>query len=143
LTSIAFTDAQVIQKRCIPISGEDGICRARTALREMLDYAEINNEIWRAQLLTIIDELGKNILRHGAAGRLCISMVQVAGRIGFRITAEDRGRGITDLDQAFTPGYSEDKGMGMGLNLLKALSDDIRIANFLSGGALIEIWKWI
>ena len=133
----------VIEERCTPISKKEGIYKARAILRQMMKQRGMTDEICRARLLTIIDELGKNILRHGGAGRLCLAVVRAAGHKGFRITSEDRGRGIMDLDLAFTPGYSEDRGMGMGLNLLKALSDEIRVANLLSGGALIEVWKWI
>jgi len=131
------------EKRCVDISGDEDIHEARALLRAMMEEAGVANEILCAQLLTIIDELGKNILRHGGLGRLCICVIKAARHTGFRITAEDKGGGITDLDLAFTPGYSEDKGLGMGLNLLKALSDDIRIASLLSGGAFIEVWKWI
>ena len=137
------TAPYIIEKRCITISKDRGIHKARAILRQMMDRMEIADQIYHTQLLTIIDELGKNILRHGHGGKLCISVARAAGHIGFRVTAEDRGTGIKNLDLAFTPGYSEDRGMGMGLNLLKALSDDIRVANLLSGGALIEVWKWI
>ena len=133
----------IIEERCTGISGEEGIYKARAILRQMMEQRGLMDEICRARLLTMIDELAKNILRHGGTGRLCIAMVRAAGHTGFRITSEDRGRGIMDLGLAFTPGYSEDSGMGMGLNLVRALSDDIRVASLLSGGALIEVWKWI
>ncbi len=130
------------EKRCLTITGEDGIHQARSILRLLLEKTGTRDEILEAQLLTIIDELGKNILRHGGSGRLCVAVVQASQHTGFRITAEDKGHGIADLDLAFTPGYSEDKGLGMGLNLLKALSDDLRVGSLLSGGAFIEVWKW-
>ena len=130
-------------ERCLDISCREEISHARAALKQMLDEAGISDEISQAQLLTILDELGKNILRHGRSGRICMSVIQTSYHTGFRIVAEDQGRGIMDLDLALTPGYSEDKGMGMGLNLVKILSDDIRIASKLSGGTIIEVWKWI
>ncbi len=131
------------EKRCVTVADREGLCQARGAVRNMLEAIGISSEVILAQLLTIVDELGNNILRHGGRGRLCIATARAAGRTGFRITAEDRGAGITDLPKALTPGYSEDKGMGMGLNLLRAISDDIVIANQLTGGAVIEVWKWI
>ncbi len=134
--------AVITSKRCASISGEDDIAGVRALARRMLERFGLMDEVFEAQILTIIDELAKNILRHGGAGMICVEGVRQKDHTGFRITAEDSGRGIPDLDLAFSPGYSEDSGMGMGLNLLKALSDDIRVANLLSGGALIEVWKW-
>ncbi|RUM87441.1 MAG: hypothetical protein DSZ23_05815 [Thermodesulfatator sp.] len=130
-------------EKCVPVSGEESIHDARAALRQMMEEAGVVREVIQAQLLTIVDELGRNILRHGGRGMICIAMVEVAGHRGFRLTAEDRGEGFADLELAFKPGYSQDMGMGMGLNLLKALSDDLRIASLLTGGARIEAWKWI
>ncbi len=134
---------QIIEKRCAVVSKEKDIPSARALLRQIIGRTGIIDEVIEAQLLTIIDELAKNILRHGGEGKICVKVVRSSDRTGFGISAEDRGRGIADLDLALAPGYSEDRGMGMGLNLLKALSDDMTVANLLSGGAFIEVWKWI
>ncbi len=134
---------RIVENRCATISREGDISRARAMLRHILEKIGLRDDVLEAQLLTMIDELSKNILRHGGEGMICVKAVRTSDHIGFGITAEDRGSGISDLDLAFSPGYSEDRGMGMGLNLLRALADDMRVANLLSGGAFIEVWKWI
>jgi len=134
---------RIVEKRCAKIFSEEDVSRARALLRQMLERTDVRDDVLEAQLLTMIDELSKNILRHGGEGMICVKAVRTSDHIGFGITAEDRGSGISDLDLAFSPGYSEDRGMGMGLNLLRALADDMRVANLLSGGAFIEVWKWI
>ena len=137
------TEGSVILTDCVEISPETGLAPARSLLRQMLREIGLENEIMRTKLLTILDELGNNILRHGKLGGLCMSVVETDGRLGIRIISEDEGAGIADMEKAFQPGFSEDHGLGMGLNLLMALADDIKIANLLKGGTYIEVWKWI
>ncbi len=132
-----------ILRICATVSKKVGLSQARKALRELLSEVNVNNEIKVAELLTILDELGNNILRHGRKGLICISAYKKDSKVGIRMVAEDRGAGIDDLNKALSPGYSEDRGMGMGLNLLKSICDDLRIASLLGGGAYVEVWKWI
>ncbi len=132
-----------IYKRCIPVTKEVGLSLARKELRKLLDMLEVESEMRRAELLTMLDEIGNNIIRHAGNGTICISAYRVGGRVGVRLVAEDRGRGIDDLSKAFSRGFSEDNGLGMGLNLLRSLSDDVRIASLIGGGTYVEAWKWI
>lgn len=132
-----------LRDKCIDFSDKSALSSARTLLRQIFEEIGLEDQVSQALLLTIIDELGNNILRHGRGGRLCLSVVKLHGHTGFRMLAEDKGGGIKDLELALKPGFSSDKGMGMGLNLLKALADDLRIANLINGGAYIEVWKWI
>ena len=132
-----------ILRSCATVSKKVGLSQARKALRDLLSEVNVDNEIKVAELLTILDELGNNILRHGRKGFICISAYKKEPKLGIRMVAEDRGAGIDDLKKALRPGYSEDKGMGMGLNLLKSICDDLRIGSLLGGGAYVEVWKWI
>ena len=132
-----------ILRICATVSKEVGLSQARKALRELLSEVNIDNEIKVAELLTILDELGNNILRHGKKGLLCISAYKKDSKVGVRMVAEDKGAGIDDLDKALKPGFSEDRGMGMGLNLLQSICDDLRIGSLLGDGAYVEVWKWI
>ncbi len=132
-----------IHKRCATVSKKVGLSRARKTLRNLLSEVNVGDEIKVARLLTILDELGNNILRHGEKGLICISAYIKEDKVGIRMVAEDRGAGIEDLKRALRPGYSEDRGMGMGLNLLKSICDDLRIGSLLEGGAYVEVWKWI
>ena len=132
-----------IHKRCVTVSKKVGLSQARKALRDILSEVNVSDEIKVARLLTILDELGNNILRHGEKGLICISAYIKEDKVGIRMVAEDRGAGIEDLKRALRPGYSEDRGMGMGLNLLKSICDDLRIGSLVEGGAYVEVWKWI
>ena len=62
---------------------------------------------------------------------------------GFFIRATDSGPGIKDMEKAFMPGESEDHGLGLGLNAIRSLSDDIRVASGINGGARVDVWKWL
>ncbi len=132
-----------IAKRCTPVSRNVGLTKARKVLRELFSWLGLKNEMKQAEALTILDELGNNILRHSQGGKICITVYQEGEKKAVRMVAEDRGTGISDLAEAMTPGFSQDKGMGMGLNLLNALADDLRVASLIDGGTRVEVWKWI
>jgi len=142
LNKLEKANIQIV-KKCVPVAKDVGLSKARKTLRELLSWLDLKNEIKHSEILTILDELGNNILRHSQGGEICITVFREGERKAIRMVAEDQGSGITDLSKVMTPGFSQDKGMGMGLNLLKALTDDLRIASLIDGGTRVEVWKWI
>ncbi len=134
---------EIIINKCVKISKEQDLWIARSILRNILKDVSVLNEIKEATLLTILDEIVKNILRHGKEGQLQVRVLKRGKKFGFCFVAEDLGKGINNLEKALSPGYSEDRGLGMGLNLLKALCDEVRIATLIKGGTYLEAWKWI
>ncbi len=131
-----------IIRRCANVDQDVGLATARQQLRELFQELDIQNEIKQSIFLTLLDELGNNILRHGGEGTICLTGYKTGSRVGIRMVAEDRGGGIKDLAKALRPGYSEDNGLGRGLNLLESLADDVRIASLIGGGTYVEVWKW-
>ncbi len=125
------------------MSRDVGLSKARKTLKELLSWLELENEIRQTQILTILDELGNNILRHSQGGQICMTVYREGTKRAIRMVAEDQGDGIQDLAKAMTPGFSQDRGLGMGLNLLEALGDDLRVASLIDGGTRVEVWKWI
>lgn len=137
-------DAQAeIFKHYAPIDKQIGLSVARKDLRRLFEEIGLFNEIHRTIFLTILDELGNNILRHSGSGVITLTGYRLASRKGIRIVAEDKGQGIGDLTKVLRPGYSQDNGMGLGLNLIESLADDVRIASLIHGGTRVEVWKWV
>ena len=127
---------------CAPVSIKTGLTPVRTLTRACFKRLG-TDKIAQTEILLIINELGTNIIRHGLEGKICISPVAIRKHVGFFIQAYDIGPGIHDVDSAFSKGRSEDKGLGMGLNVVKSLADDVRVASRRDGGTQIEVWKWI
>ena len=132
-----------IAKGEVFVGSELDIPKARKELRRIFNLIGPIKEGKRAVILTILDEISKNILRHGRRGKVTIEALRREGNVGIRIIGEDEGKGISDLNKALLPGSSEDGGLGMGLNLVFKLADQVKIASIIKGGTYIEAIKWI
>ena len=63
-------------------------------------------------------------------------------RRGVRLTFEDRGPGIADLQLALTDGYTTGNGLGLGLSGAKRLSNEFNIESKVGVGTRVTIARW-
>jgi serine/threonine-protein kinase RsbT len=63
-------------------------------------------------------------------------------RRGVRLTFEDRGPGIADVQQAMKDGFSTGTGLGLGLGGAKRLSNEFVIESKVGAGTKITIARW-
>ena len=61
---------------------------------------------------------------------------------GLRLTFEDQGPGIPDIDLALTDGYTTGKGMGLGLGGAKRLVNEFEINSRVGEGTRVTITRW-
>lgn len=92
---------------------------------------------------TATSELARNMLDYGGGGRVRIEVVRCEPRLGLRVTFEDHGPGIVDLEQAMEDGYSTGTGMGLGLPGAKRLVHDFEIASRPGHGTCVIITRWV
>lgn len=59
-----------------------------------------------------------------------------------RLTFEDQGPGIADVDQAMKDGYTTGNGLGLGLGGAKRLSNEFSIESKPGKGTRITIIRW-
>ena len=113
-------------------------CRIKDLLKDLgLDARTIR----RAAIAAYEAEMNVIMYAHEARVDLAVSPREV------RITVEDRGPGIADVDLAMTEGYSTAThemrelgfGAGMGLPNIKKNSDDFRIDSEAGRGTRLEI----
>lgn len=127
---------------CEAVTPTNGLTKIRTRAKALFNSLSIGKQPATA-LLTIINELGKNILRHAGEGEICIEILTQEERLGFRIIATDSGPGINDIQKASRPGFSEDNGLGLGLSGITNLSDKVQIENLLPHGTRVEVIRWL
>ncbi|MDK2857832.1 MAG: hypothetical protein PWQ29_234 [Verrucomicrobiota bacterium] len=115
--------------------------KASAELREQLRARGIQPKIIRRAAVTCY-ELEINIIAHSYGGTLTLFIDH--DRI--RITANDFGPGIADIDQAMTEGYStandwirsQGFGAGMGLPNAKRLADEFVIQSGVDMGTMVK-----
>lgn len=94
------------------------------------------------KLVTATSELARNALIYGGGGTALIEGLQEGMRKGVRLTFEDQGPGIADIDQAMTDGWTSGSGMGLGLSGAKRLSNEFEIISAPGQGTRVMIARW-
>jgi serine/threonine-protein kinase RsbT len=96
----------------------------------------------QTKLVTAASELARNALEHGGGGSMRLEVLNDGIRRGVRLTFEDRGPGIPDIQQALRDGYSTGGGLGLGLSGAKRLSNEFDIASTPGHGTRVTIARW-
>jgi serine/threonine-protein kinase RsbT len=99
------------------------------------------NLVDQTKVVTAASELARNTVIYGGGGTLLIQVVDNAGRSGVRLTFEDQGPGIPNLEQALQDGYTTGNGLGLGLGGARRLSSDFEIVSETGKGTRITITR--
>src|SRR5215203_78069 len=88
------------------------------AVRQMVRKAAIDqgfNLVDQTKIITAASELARNTVVYGGGGVVKIEILNSGIRNGVKLTFEDQGPGIKDIQKALTDGYTTGQGLGMGL----------------------------
>jgi serine/threonine-protein kinase RsbT len=96
----------------------------------------------QTKMITAASELARNSLDYGGGGVVLLEVVHDAGKRGLRLTFEDKGPGIPDIERALTDGFTSGKGMGLGLGGAKRLVNAFEIASRVGEGTRVTITRW-
>jgi serine/threonine-protein kinase RsbT len=96
----------------------------------------------QTKLVTAASELARNALEHGGGGTVRLEVLNDGARRAVRLTFEDRGPGIADIQQAMKDGYTTGSGLGLGLGGAKRLSNEFEIHSRSGEGTRVTITRW-
>ena len=125
----------------LPIASDDDIVRVRQRVRDSavrLGFSLVD----QTKLVTAASELARNTLVYGLGGAMLVEEVVNNNRRGLRLTFEDNGPGITDVDLALKDGYTTGNGLGLGLSGARRLSQDFAIESRPGEGTRVVIARW-
>ena len=123
------------------IRADDDVVRVRQIARALAVAANMSL-VDQTKLVTAASELARNTLVHGGGGRADLQPVTNGRRAGVRIAFTDEGKGIPDLDRAFTDGYSSGGGLGLGLSGARRLMDEFDVWTKVGEGTVVTAVKW-
>jgi serine/threonine-protein kinase RsbT len=132
---------RVVSAESLPIRISDDIVLVRQAVRQKsvaLGFGLVD----QTKIVTASSELARNTLDHGGGGSALLELVENGTRSGLRITFEDQGPGIADIDLALTDGYTTGNGMGLGLSGSKRLSHEFELWSKPGEGTRVSILRW-
>jgi serine/threonine-protein kinase RsbT len=100
------------------------------------------NLVDQTKIITAASELARNAVIHGGGGLIRVEILSDTGKRGLRLTFEDRGQGIVDIEKAMSDGYTTGNGLGLGLGGAKRLSHEFFIESTPGAGTRITIVRW-
>jgi len=127
---------------CVKIINEWDIVAARQLGRNVakeLGFGTVD----QARITTAISELARNIYLYAGQGSVSIEKLNINGKSGLKIIAEDQGPGIEDIRRVMEDGYTTSGGLGAGLPGAKRLMDDFDISSSVGEGTNIQAVKWL
>jgi serine/threonine-protein kinase RsbT len=96
----------------------------------------------QTKIVTAASELARNMIDYGKGGRLLVEDVEDNNRKGLRLTFEDKGPGIADVQQALRDGFTTGNGMGLGLGGARRLANQFEIHSRPGEGTRVTIVRW-
>ena len=131
----------VTRAETLPIRISDDVVRVRQQTRQMAVDIGLSL-VDQTKIVTAASELARNTLEYGGGGEALLEALQDGGRRGLRLTFEDKGPGIVDLELALTDGYTTGKGLGLGLSGARRLSSEFHITSAPGEGTRVVISRW-
>jgi serine/threonine-protein kinase RsbT len=122
-------------------SGED-VVRARQIVRSRAMDVGFSL-VEQTKIVTAASELARNTVIYGGGGEMRIERVyEGPKRSGLRLTFEDQGPGIPDIDLALRDGFTTGTGRGRGRNRARKLSHQFDIWSKPGEGTRVTITRW-
>ncbi len=125
----------------LPIRSGDDVVRVRQLVRTLALEAAFGL-VDQTKFVTAASELARNTLDYGGGGEVRMELLQDGRRRGLRLTFEDQGPGIPDVEKALTDHYTTGGGLGLGLGGAKRISNEFHIESTVGVGTRVTIARW-
>jgi serine/threonine-protein kinase RsbT len=96
----------------------------------------------QTKMVTAASEIARNTVVYGRGGTVRIEALEEGPRKGLRLTFEDQGPGIPDVQLALSDGYTTGNGLGMGLGGAKRLVNQFEIDSRPGQGTRVTLTRW-
>ena len=125
----------------LPVQSSEDIVWVRQAVRAWaveLGFGLVD----QTKLVTAASELARNTVDYGGGGKVQLEALNEGVHRGLRLTFEDHGPGIADVESALQDGYTTGSGLGLGLGGTKRLVNEFEIESRPGEGTRVCITRW-
>jgi serine/threonine-protein kinase RsbT len=130
----------VISSETVPVVSEADIIAVRRYVRETAAKLGLSL-VDQTKVVTAASELARNTLIHGRGGQMELATLN-GPRTGIRLTFEDKGPGIPDIDLALRDGFTTGSGLGLGLGGAKRLVNEFEVKSRVGEGTKVTVIRW-
>ena len=131
----------VLRAEIMPVRSEHDVVLVRQATRSWA-AAQGLGLVDQTKIVTAASELARNALIYGGGGAARLEAIEDDGRRGLRVTFEDQGPGIADVEAALRDGFTTGSGLGLGLGGAKRLVNEFDLWTAVGQGTRVAITRW-
>jgi serine/threonine-protein kinase RsbT len=125
----------------LPVASEQDIVLARQAVRRLTQELKFSL-VDQTKMVTAASELARNTVVYGGGGTLVWEVLAEGARSGLRLSFQDQGPGIANMELALMDGWTSGSGLGMGLSGAKRLVNEFDIESAVGQGTRVTITRW-
>jgi serine/threonine-protein kinase RsbT len=130
-----------LKHEAVPVHAAEDVVLVRRITREWSIAAGFSL-VDQTKMVTAASELARNMIVHGGGGNVMFEALNSESRRGLRLTFEDQGPGIEDIELAMRDGQSSKGGLGLGLGGSKRLVNEFAISSRPGEGTRVCITRW-
>ena len=131
----------VSQNDTVPLRSQQDVVMARQLVRKLTQDLKFGL-VDQTKFVTAASELARNTVIHGGGAEMCWAIVEDGGRTGLKLSFQDSGKGIPNVELAMMDGWTSGGGLGMGLSGAKRLVNEFEIQSELGKGTRVAITRW-
>ncbi len=130
-----------VREEVLAIGASSDVVLVRQRVRQLAQELRFSL-VDQTKIVTAASELARNTLEHGKGGTCRIGVLEELPRTGLRLTFEDRGPGIPDVELALRDGYTTGGGLGLGLGGARRLANEFSIESTVGKGTRVTVIRW-
>lgn len=123
------------------IRSADDVVRVRQLVRSLAVEAGFSL-VDQTKVITAASEIARNTVDYAGGGTVTVEVLRNGMRRGVRLTFEDQGPGIADIELAMKDGYTTGNGLGLGLSGAKRLANEFAIKSAPGQGTTVMLARW-
>ncbi|HEU5049829.1 MAG TPA: anti-sigma regulatory factor [Gemmatimonadales bacterium] len=131
----------VVRDELLPVRSSNDVVVVRQTVRARaidIGFTLVD----QTKIVTAASELARNALDHGGGGTARIEVLAEGARRGLRLTFEDQGKGIPDIELALRDGYTTGGGLGLGLSGARRLMNQFDLWSEPGKGTRVSVVRW-
>jgi serine/threonine-protein kinase RsbT len=125
----------------LPLANEHDMVRGRQAVRRLAQEQGFSL-VDQTKLVTAASELARNTLIYGGGGTLTWEVLADGIKRGVRLTFQDHGPGIPNMELALTDGWTSGTGLGLGLTGARRLVNEFELNSTVGVGTRVMVTRW-
>ena len=125
----------------MPLKSEHDMVLGRQMVRRLAQEQGFSL-VDQTKIVTAASELARNALIYGGGGMMKWEVLLEGLKRGVRLTFQDQGPGIANVELALTDGWTSGHGLGLGLSGARRLVNDFELDSVVGQGTRVTVTRW-